>query len=127
MTTPREQVLEALVRQLLTALIAKSPALQRVHKDGREFARAQRLLKQIGENVFDPDGAFRAYVAARAEIDGPKYTLDDEPIIDLDGWLSDNDDFFLNAERQRIRAMAVGESVLVGGGAGATFTVKRVR
>lgn len=55
-----------------------------------------------------------------------QFTLDDQP-IDIGEFLVDNEEDFTPEDIARISALQVGEEIVYGGGAFATFTLKRVK
>jgi hypothetical protein len=54
-----------------------------------------------------------------------RFTLDGEPIEDFGTFLRENADDFTVEDAQRFDALQPGEEVLLGGGAAATFVLRR--
>jgi len=54
-----------------------------------------------------------------------RYTLDGDP-VDLDEFLADNAETFTGDEVAAARALRAGEQIVYGGGAWATFVLRRV-
>jgi hypothetical protein len=61
---------------------------------------------------------------AQATTTGERWTLDGDE-IDLGSFLSDNREDLTVADAERFAAMHPGEEILLGGGAGATFVLRR--
>jgi hypothetical protein len=60
----------------------------------------------------------------KLKLDGRKFTLDGQPVPDIYVFIEEN---LSIAERKQIEALGVGDEMKLGGGAAATFTLRRIK